>query len=54
MHYKFLYQICHHIILYETIRIKTDAFSQIHFDQDKCLNSQSAEIILLVMTVAKT
>lgn len=36
--------------LRETMRIKTDAFSQVHFYQDKCINSRSAEIIFLVIT----
>lgn len=41
---------CHNMNLHETIRINTDVFSQVHFHQDKRINSQSAEIILLVRT----
>lgn len=50
--YKFLFHnlSCHNMNLHETIRTKTDPFSQVHFCQGKRVNSQLAEIILLVMT----
>lgn len=52
--YKFLLPnlTCHHMNLCETVRIKTGVFSQAHLDQ-KFIISWSAEIILLVMIVAK-
>lgn len=53
--YKFLLpSLSCHVNLCEAIRIKTGALPWLCFDGDECINSQSAEIFLLVVLVAKT